>query len=190
MQFQYSKSLQRGQERGIEMFWSSVSCPQRWLVHLECYRWRVKVAALFLPANCKAEGPHELIVPSLLKQACYQGDLLLMIEDLASSFPQNLFIFFFEGWSHCNMSSQSWLWSVLCTVRFMDVGWESVTPATQCSVLTLIILALHMHNPASTNETFFLLAGCTVLIWTVIFCCSSSLLQSFFSFIDLKLVMV
>lgn len=64
-------------------------------------------------------------------------------------------LFLSEGWSHCYMSFQSWLWSVLCTVRFMDVCWETVMPATQCSVLTLIILALQIHNPSILKLNFF-----------------------------------
>lgn len=64
-------------------------------------------------------------------------------------------LFVSEGWSHCYMSFQSWLWSVLCTVRFMAVHWETVMPATQCSVLTLIILALQIHNPSIHKLNFF-----------------------------------
>lgn len=54
----------------------------------------VKVAVLFTSAYCNAESPQELIVSSLLQQAPSKGtdiSLLLMIEDLAGSFPQNLF---------------------------------------------------------------------------------------------------
>lgn len=90
----------------------------------------VEVAILFTSAYCNAESPRELIVSSLLKKAPSKGtdiSLLLMIEDLASSFPQNLFFSslkddlivicpFKADFDQCCVQSGSWMYAekLLC----------------------------------------------------------------------------
>lgn len=76
--------------------------------------------------------------------------LLFTMENLASSFHK-FSSFLFEGWSCCYVPSQGCLWSGLCTLRCMSVHWVDVTPTNHCSILTLIILFLQIHNPALTN---------------------------------------
>lgn len=90
----------------------------------------MEVAALFQDANCNAVSPHELIVPSVKVGLLSKGSgisLLLMIEDLASSFPQDLFFSSLKDnlivtcslkadFDQCCVQSGSWMYAekLLC----------------------------------------------------------------------------
>lgn len=131
------------------MVLSRVPCPQRCLGHLEFYRCAVQVAALLL--RCLQHRGTAAALSSLPVQGCHQRSRHFSPVD-----NEGLGQFLFTSSLLSSLEDDP---IVLCPLKgAFDqccVQWSvhqvDVTPATHCSLLTSIILALQIHNPAPTN---------------------------------------